>query len=242
MNRIIVTGGKGFLGKVVTTNLHSMGMVHALDSSMYDLRSYEETEQMYIDFNPNIVVHLAATVGGIGANKENPGKFIEENLVMGYNTIKLAKEYGVEKFVMLGTVCSYPKHCPVPFKEEDLWNGYPEETNAPYGIAKKTLMQMIQSYNQQYGFNGINLIPVNMYGPNDNFDPKSSHVIPALILNSNKQLIMVMNPLRFGEQVELVENSYTLMTVQKLSDLQLKNIIDLSQQILEQVKKLQLWN
>jgi GDP-L-fucose synthase len=182
MNRIIVTGGKGFLGKVVTTNLHSMGMVHALDSSMYDLRSYEETEQMYIDFNPNIVVHLAATVGGIGANKENPGKFIEENLVMGYNTIKLAKEYGVEKFVMLGTVCSYPKHCPVPFKEEDLWNGYPEETNAPYGIAKKTLMQMIQSYNQQYGFNGINLIPVNMYGPNDNFDPKSSHVIPALIL------------------------------------------------------------
>jgi GDP-L-fucose synthase len=182
MNRIIVTGGKGFLGKVVTTNLHSMGMVHALDSSMYDLRSYEETEQMYIDFNPNIVVHLAATVGGIGANKENPGKFIEENLVMGYNTIKLAKEYGVEKFVMLGTVCSYPKHCPVPFKEEDLWNGYPEETNAPYGIAKKTLMQMIQSYNQQYGFNAINLIPVNMYGPNDNFDPKSSHVIPALIL------------------------------------------------------------
>lgn len=182
MNRIIVTGGKGFLGKVVTTNLHSMGLVHSLDSSMYDLRSYEETEQMYIDFNPNIVVHLAATVGGIGANKENPGKFIEENLVMGYNTIKLAKEYGVEKFVMLGTVCSYPKHCPVPFKEEDLWNGYPEETNAPYGIAKKTLMQMIQSYNQQYGFNGINLIPVNMYGPNDNFDTKSSHVIPALIL------------------------------------------------------------
>ena len=182
MNRIIVTGGKGFLGKVVTTNLHSMGLVHSLDSSMYDLRSYEETEQMYIEFNPNIVVHLAATVGGIGANKENPGKFIEENLVMGYNTIKLAKEYGVEKFVMLGTVCSYPKHCPVPFKEEDLWNGYPEETNAPYGIAKKTLMQMIQSYNQQYGFNGINLIPVNMYGPNDNFDTKSSHVIPALIL------------------------------------------------------------
>ena len=182
MNRIIVTGGKGFLGKVVTTNLHSMGLVHSLDSSMYDLRSYEETEQMYIDFNPNIVVHLAATVGGIGANKENPGKFIEENLVMGYNTIKLAKEYGVEKFVMLGTVCSYPKHCPVPFKEEDLWNGYPEETNAPYGIAKKTLMQMIQSYNQQYGFNGINLIPVNMYGPNYNFDTKSSHVIPALIL------------------------------------------------------------
>tara|TARA_R110000868_G_scaffold402625_1_gene679050 strand:- start:1255 stop:2178 length:924 start_codon:yes stop_codon:yes gene_type:complete len=182
MNKIIVTGGKGFLGRCVTTNLHSMGIVHALDSSMYDLRSYEETEQMYIDFNPNIVVHLAATVGGIGANKKNPGLFIEENLIMGYNTIKLAKEYGVEKFIMLGTVCSYPKNCPVPFKEEDLWNGYPEETNAPYGIAKKTLMQLIQSYNQQYGFNGVNLIPVNMYGPKDNFDESSSHVIPALIL------------------------------------------------------------
>ena len=159
-----------------------MGMVSALDSKSYDLRSYEDTKRMYEDINPNIVVHLAATVGGIGANKNNPGLFIEENLIMGYNTIKLAKEFNVNKFVMLGTVCAYPKHCRVPFKEEDLWNGYPEETNAPYGIAKKSLMQMVQSYNQQYGFTGLNLIPVNMYGPNDNFNPASSHVIPALIL------------------------------------------------------------
>lgn len=182
MNNIIVTGGKGFLGKAVCIKLHSLGLVHALDSKSYDLRSYEDTKRMYKDINPSIVVHLAATVGGIGANKDNPGLFIEENLVMGYNTIKLAKEFNVKKFVMLGTVCAYPKHCPVPFKEEDIWNGYPEETNAPYGIAKKTLMQMVQSYHEQYNFSGINLIPVNMYGPNDNFDPKSSHVIPALIL------------------------------------------------------------
>ncbi len=182
MTNIVVTGGKGFLGQAVTGKLNNLGNVIPLNSSMYDLRSYEQTEKMYQDLKPNIVVHLAATVGGIGANKNNPGLFIEENLIMGYNTIKLAKEYNVQKFVMLGTVCAYPKHCNVPFKEEDLWNGYPEETNAPYGIAKKTLMQLIQSYNQQYGFNGINLIPVNMYGPSDNFHPKSSHVIPALIL------------------------------------------------------------
>jgi GDP-L-fucose synthase len=182
MNRILVTGGTGFLGKSLCTDLHSIGMVHAVNSSMYDLTDYVSTEQMYKDFNPNIVVHLAATVGGIGANKINPGLFIDNNLSMGSNVIRLAKKYNVDKFVMIGTVCSYPKNCPVPFKEEDIWNGYPEETNAPYGIAKKTLMQMVQSYHQQYGFNGLNLIPVNMYGPNDNFDPKSSHVIPALIL------------------------------------------------------------
>lgn len=182
MNRILVTGGTGFLGKSLCTNLHSIGMVHAVNSSMYDLTDYASTEQMYKDFKPNIVVHLAAAVGGIGANKINPGLFIDNNLSMGSNVIRLAKKYEVDKFVMIGTVCSYPKHCPVPFKEEDIWNGYPEETNAPYGIAKKTLMQMVQSYRQQYGFNGLNLIPVNMYGPHDNFDPKSSHVIPALIL------------------------------------------------------------
>lgn len=182
MNRILVTGGTGFLGKSLCTDLHSIGMVHAVNSSMYDLTDYVSTEQMYKDFKPNIVVHLAATVGGIGANKINPGLFIDNNLSMGSNVIRLAKKYNVDKFVMIGTVCSYPKNCPVPFKEEDIWNGYPEETNAPYGIAKKTLMQMVQSYHQQYGFNGLNLIPVNMYGPHDNFDPKSSHVIPALIL------------------------------------------------------------
>lgn len=182
MNKVVITGGTGFLGKAVTRYLSDIFNVVAINSKMYDLRSYIETEKMYKNLQPEIVVHLAATVGGIGANKKNPGLFIEENLIMGFNTIKLAKEYDVNKFIMLGTVCSYPKHCPVPFKEENLWNGYPEETNAPYGIAKKTLMQMIQSYHKQYGFNGINLIPVNMYGPYDNFDPKSSHVIPALIL------------------------------------------------------------
>lgn len=182
MNRIIVTGGNGFLGKAVTKSLSSEGRVFALGSKEYDLRCTLETKKMYLDLEPNVVVHLAATVGGIGANKDNPGLFIEENLIMGYNVIKYAKEYNVDKFVMLGTVCAYPKYCPVPFKEEDLWNGYPEETNAPYGIAKKTLMQMVQSYHEQYNFQGLNLIPVNMYGPNDNFDPKSSHVIPALIL------------------------------------------------------------
>jgi len=182
INNIVITGGKGFLGQSVAKKLNNLGSVIPLNSSMYDLRSYEQTEKMYKDLKPSIVVHLAATVGGIGANKNNPGLFIEENLIMGYNTIKLAKDYNVKKFVMLGTVCAYPKHCPVPFKEEDLWNGYPEETNAPYGIAKKTLMQMVESYNKQYNFNGINLIPVNMYGPSDNFNVKSSHVIPALIL------------------------------------------------------------
>ena len=182
MNKIIVTGGNGFLGKAVTKSLSSEGRVFALGSKEYDLRCTLETKRMYLDLEPNVVVHLAATVGGIGANKDNPGLFIEENLIMGYNVIKYAKEYNVDKFVMLGTVCAYAKHCPVPFKEEDLWNGYPEETNAPYGIAKKALMQMVQSYNQQYNFQGLNLIPVNMYGPHDNFDPASSHVIPALIL------------------------------------------------------------
>lgn len=182
MQDILVTGGTGFLGKAVCVNMHSLGMVHAVNSSMYNLMSYQETEKMYLDIKPNIVIHLAATVGGIVANKANPGLFIENNLVMGCNVISLAKKYNVDKFVMIGTVCSYPKYCPIPFKEENIWDGYPEETNAPYGIAKKTLIQMIQSYHDQYGFNGINLIPVNMYGPNDNFNPDSSHVIPALIL------------------------------------------------------------
>ena len=138
MQNIIVTGGKGFLGQAVTKKLSNCGKVIPLNSSMYDLRSYEETTRMYKELKPHIVVHLAATVGGIGANKNNPGLFIEENLIMGYNTIKLAKDYNVEKFVMLGTVCAYPKFCQVPFKEEDLWAGYPEETNAPYGVAKKS--------------------------------------------------------------------------------------------------------
>ena len=143
---------------------------------------------MYNHKQPDVVVHLAATVGGIGANKENPGRFMYENLVMGTNLIEAGRHEGLKKFIMVGTVCSYPKFTPVPFKEEDIWNGYPEETNAPYGIAKKALMQLIISYKEQYGFNGINLIPVNMYGPHDNFDPKISHVIPALILKFHEAM------------------------------------------------------
>ena len=135
-----------------------------------------------------MVIHLAATVGGIGANKDNPGLFMYNNLVMGTNTIEASRINKVEKFIMVGTVCAYPKFTPVPFKEEDIWNGYPEETNAPYGIAKKALMQLVQSYNEQYDFNGVNLIPVNMYGPCDNFDPSISHVIPALMLKFYKAI------------------------------------------------------
>jgi GDP-L-fucose synthase len=192
-NRVVVTGGTGFLGRAVCKRLEEEGFAPvALGSKDYDLTNTTDVHEMYKKECPETIIHLAAVVGGIGANKENPGKFIEKNLGMGFNLIKSAREFHVgfkvKKFVMIGTVCSYPKFTPVPFKEEDLWNGYPEETNAPYGIAKKTCMQMIQSYNQQYGFNGINLIPVNMYGPHDNFDPKSSHVIPALILKFHEAM------------------------------------------------------
>ena len=190
-NPVVVTGGTGFLGKAVCKKFEEHGKdVIGLGSKHYDLTTEKGVHQMYQELGPHTVVHLAAVVGGIGANKENPGKFIEENLAMGFNLIKAAKTYhtSCKKFVMIGTVCSYPKFTPVPSKEEDLWNGYPEETNAPYGIAKKTCMQMIESYHQQYGFNGINLIPVNMYGPHDNFDPSSSHVIPALILKFHEAM------------------------------------------------------
>jgi len=184
MTRVLITGGTGFLGKAVCRELKSNGYsdLIAIGSRDCDLRDQDATQKMVIDSGANVVIHLAATVGGIGANKENPGRFMYENLVMGTNIIEASRSAGVDKFVMVGTVCAYPKFTPVPFKEEDIWNGYPEETNAPYGIAKKALMQLICSYKEQYGFNGINLIPVNMYGPFDNFDPKISHVIPALIL------------------------------------------------------------
>ena len=181
---IVVTGGTGFLGHAVVSKLESKGYtnVSSIGSANYDLRSFDAVESMYNHRQPDCVIHLAATVGGIGANKENPGRFMYENLVMGTNLIELGRHEDLKKFIMVGTVCAYPKFTPVPFKEEDIWNGYPEETNAPYGIAKKALMQLIISYKEQYGFNGINLIPVNMYGPHDNFDPSISHVIPALIL------------------------------------------------------------
>jgi len=147
----------------------------------YDLREKEAVSQLYEDAHPDIVIHLAATVGGIGANRAHPGQFFYDNLLMGVHTLHYAYRYGVEKFVGIGTVCAYPKFTPVPFKEENLWNGYPEETNAPYGLAKKMLLVQGQAYRQQYGFNAIYLLPVNLYGPRDNFDLESSHVIPALI-------------------------------------------------------------
>ena len=181
--RVVVTGGAGFLGSHIVDRLRSMGCrdVFVPRQADYDLTEPEAVRRLYRDSNPDVVLHLAAQVGGIGANRDNPGLFFYANLAMGVHMIEEARRSGVEKFVQLGTICAYPKFTPVPFREEDLWNGYPEETNAPYGIAKKALLVQLQGYRAQYGFNGIYLLPVNLYGPRDNFDPQSSHVIPALI-------------------------------------------------------------
>ena len=147
----------------------------------YDLRDRQDIRRMLLTVQPEIVVHLAAVVGGIGANRQNPGRYFYENAIMGLEVIEQSRLLGVEKLVLVGSICSYPKHTPVPFREEELWSGYPEETNAPYGLAKKMLLVQAQAYRQQYGFNAISLLPVNLYGPGDNFDPETSHVIPALI-------------------------------------------------------------
>lgn len=181
--RVTVTGGKGFLGTHLIQKLKEKGCKNIMvaDLPEYDLRKREDILKMYDGQKCDIVIHLAAVVGGIGANRENPGKFFYDNAIMGVQLIEYARQKGLEKFVCLGTICAYPKFTPVPFKEEDLWKGYPEETNAPYGLAKKMLLVQLQSYRQQYDFNGIYLLPVNLYGPGDNFDPNSSHVIPALI-------------------------------------------------------------
>src|SRR5208282_403159 len=181
--RVVVTGGTGFVGKHLTKKLaeNENYDVWPLSSKYYDLRRRNRVEAMYDELRPDIVVHLAAICGGIGANQKNPGKFFYDNLMMGMEMIDVAKERGIEKFVQTGTVCAYPKHTPSPFTEDNLWNGYPEETNAPYGIAKKALLVQCQAYRQQYGLNAIYLVPVNLYGPGDNFDLQSSHVIPALI-------------------------------------------------------------
>ncbi len=181
--RVMVTGGGGFLGKAVVKRLEAAGAdeIFVPRSPDYDLRTLDGIHRALGDGRPQMVIHLAAVVGGIGANRENPGRFFYENAVMGIQLMEQARLAGVEKFVTIGTVCSYPKFTPVPFKEDDLWNGYPEETNAPYGLAKKMLLVQGQAYREQYGFNVIHLIPVNLYGPGDNFDPASSHVIPALI-------------------------------------------------------------
>jgi GDP-L-fucose synthase len=181
--RISVTGGGGFLGSVVVGNLRERGCedVHVVRKRDYDLVRSADVERLYAEARPEIVIHLAAVVGGIGANRENPGRYFYENLMMGAQLIEGARVNGVEKFVQVGTICAYPKFTPVPFKEENLWDGYPEETNAPYGIAKKALLVQCQAYREQYGMNAIYLLPVNLYGPNDNFDPNTSHVIPALV-------------------------------------------------------------
>ena len=181
--RVTVTGGAGFLGSFVVDRLRRVGCRHIFVAreENYDLCSMSAVKRLYRDAEPDIVIHLAAVVGGIGANRQNQGKFFYENLIMGVQMMEAGRRQGIEKFVALGTICCYPKFTPVPFKEGNLWNGYPEETNAPYGLAKKMLLVQSQAYRQQYGFNSIFLMPVNLYGPGDNFDPETSHVIPALI-------------------------------------------------------------
>jgi GDP-L-fucose synthase len=181
--RIVVTGGAGFLGSYVVEGLRDLGAngVFVPRSRDYDLVLEEDIRRMLADSRPGLVIHLAGLVGGIGANQERPGEFFYKNLMMGTQLMEHSRLCGVKKFVAVGTVCAYPKHAPIPFCEADLWNGYPEETNAPYGLAKKMLLVQSQAYRTQYGFNSIFLLPVNLYGPRDNFDPKTSHVIPAMI-------------------------------------------------------------
>ena len=181
--RVTVTGGAGFLGRFLTEKLKAFGDVEIFvpRSREYDLIEKRDIERMLDDSRPDLVIHLAAVVGGIGHNKKNPGKFFYDNLMMGVQLIEQSRLRGVKKFLAAGTVCAYPKFTPVPFKEDDIWNGYPEETNAPYGLAKKMMLVQSQAYREQYGFNSIFVLPANLYGPGDNFDLETSHVIPALI-------------------------------------------------------------
>jgi len=181
--RVVVTGGAGFLGSFVVEKLRARGChdIFVPRSKEYDLRDRDAIRRMYQDAQPDLVIHLAAVVGGIGANRANPGRFFYDNAIMGIQLMEYARQFNVPKFVAVGTICAYPKFTPVPFKEDDLWNGYPEETNAPYGLAKKMMLVQAQAYRAQYGFNAIYLLPVNLYGPRDNFDLETSHVIPALI-------------------------------------------------------------
>ena len=183
MKKILLTGATGFLGQNLKPILSQSYNVFGVGSD-WDLRDQEQCNKLLAGFqsDADVIIHAAGTVGGISANKENPGRFMYDNLIMGANLIHEAMKQKVSKFILLGTVCSYPKYTPIPFEEKDIWNGYPEETNAPYGIAKKTLMRLLESYHEQYGMGGVNLIPVNMYGPHDHFNLTSSHVIPALIL------------------------------------------------------------
>ncbi len=180
---VVVTGGAGFLGSFVVEQLSAKGCRRIVvpRSKDYDLVQMDAVQQLYHDANPDIVIHLAARVGGIGANQANPGRFFYDNLMMGTQLIEVGRQRRLRKFVATGTICAYPKFAPIPFREEDIWNGYPEETNAPYGLAKKMMLVQSQAYRQQYGFNSVVLFPVNLYGPRDNFDLETSHVIPALI-------------------------------------------------------------
>jgi GDP-L-fucose synthase len=200
--KVVVTGGAGFLGSYVVEKLKDRGceQIFVPRRAEYDLVQGEAVKRLYDDTQPDLVIHLAAVVGGIGANRKNPGKYFYENLMMGVQLIEEARLHGVKKFVATGTICAYPKFTPVPFKEDDLWNGYPEETNAPYGIAKKAMLVQSQSYREQYGFNSIFLLPVNLYGPRDNFDLESSHVIPALIRKCVEAFVRAQPKFAVGAQ------------------------------------------
>ena len=191
-SKVLVTGSSGFLGSAVMSKLLENSDIEPIGlagKQFWDLTSQKYVDYAISQFEPDYIIHLAAACGGIGINREQPGRFLYDNLSMGMNLIETCRKYGkLKKFIMVGTVCSYPKFTPVPFKEEDLWNGYPEETNAPYGVAKKTLMEMLIAYKKQYNMDSTNLIPVNMYGPNDNFNPASSHVIPAIILKIDQAI------------------------------------------------------
>jgi GDP-L-fucose synthase len=181
--RVVVTGGAGFLGSFLVEHLRAKDCraIVVPRSKDYDLVEMDAVRRLYADAKPDVVIHLAARVGGIGANQANPGRFFYDNLMMGTQLIEVGRQLGIKKFVAIGTICAYPKYAPIPFKEDDLWAGFPEETNAPYGLAKKMMLVQSQAYRQQYGFNSIVLFPVNLYGPRDNFDLETSHVIPALI-------------------------------------------------------------